>query len=38
MNTMSVNSQLLRQIPKVDDLLRLLQLSELDCQIGRAHV
>lgn len=31
MNTMSVNSQLLRQIPKVDDLLRLLQLSELDC-------
>ena len=31
MNTMSVNSQLLRQIPKVDDLLRLPQLSELDC-------
>ena len=31
MNTMSVNSQLLRQIPKVDDLLRLPQLSGLDC-------
>ena len=28
---MSVNSQLLRQIPKVDDLLRLPQLSGLDC-------
>lgn len=32
MNTMSVNSQLLRQIPKVDDLLRLPQLSGLDCR------
>lgn len=28
---MSVNSQLLRKIPKVDELLRLPELSELSC-------
>ena len=32
MNPMSVNSQLLRKIPKVDELLRHPSLSSLSCQ------